>query len=71
MTSSPGQPDLPEQPPERSEEEVRWGRIERRRERIYQQVKRDREGNHKIPTWLMVTVLGLLLAGWLYLIVTS
>ncbi|BAL90576.1 hypothetical protein AMIS_53560 [Actinoplanes missouriensis 431] len=50
---------------------MRWNRIERRRERIYRQIQKDRAGNHKIPTWLYATILGLLLAGWLYLIITS
>ncbi|MEU8243752.1 hypothetical protein AB0C07_36330 [Actinoplanes missouriensis] len=66
----PDQPSPPEQP-ERTEHEVRWNRIERRRERIYRQIQKDRAGNHKIPTWLYATILGLLLAGWLYLIITS
>jgi hypothetical protein len=68
--TTPGQPSLPE-PPERNEYEVRWNRIERRRERIYRQIQKDRAGNHKIPTWVYATMLGLLLAGWLYLIITS
>ncbi|GLY00147.1 hypothetical protein Acsp01_05260 [Actinoplanes sp. NBRC 101535] len=67
----PGRPDLPPEPPERSEQEVRWGRVERRRERIYQQIKRDRAGNHKIPTWVYVSLLAALVLGWLYLIITS
>lgn len=68
--TEPGQPPTPE-PSERSEHEVRWRRIERRRERIYQQIQRDRAGNHRIPTWVLAGILGLLLLGWLYLIVTS
>ncbi|BBH71195.1 hypothetical protein ACTI_78800 [Actinoplanes sp. OR16] len=63
-------PEKPQQP-ERNEHEVRWNRIERRRERIYRQIQKDRAGNHKIPTWLYTTVLGLLIIGWIYLIVTS
>ncbi|WP_229076448.1 hypothetical protein [Actinoplanes sp. DH11] len=69
----PGRPGLPDQPDpaERSEQDVRLGRAERRRERVYQQIKKDRAGNHKIPTWVYATILGLVLAGWLYLIITS
>jgi hypothetical protein len=60
-----------DEPRERTVEDVLRGRIDRRRERIRAQVKRDRQGNHKIPTWVLAVLLGLLLAGWLYLIVTS
>ncbi|MBG0567421.1 hypothetical protein [Actinoplanes aureus] len=64
MTSShPGQP---EPDPDR-----RFNRVERRRERIRKQVQQARHGRHLVPTWLLATVLGLLLAGWLYLIITS
>lgn len=65
--TAPGQPE----PPERSEPEVRWRRLERRRERIRLQLQRDRAGDHRIPTWVLVAILGLLLAGWAYLLVTA
>ena len=60
-----------DEPRERTVEDVLRGRIDRRRERIRAQVQRDRQGNHKIPTWVLAVLLGLLLVGWLYLIVTS
>ena len=56
--------------PERTPEQVTWGRLERRRERIRAEIRRNREGGHKIPTWVLAAVLGLILLGWLYLIVT-
>ncbi|MEV0897492.1 hypothetical protein [Actinoplanes sp. NPDC049802] len=65
--TSPGQ----SEPSERSESEVRFRRAERRRERIYRDIQRDRAGNHRIPTWWLAAILALLLAGWAYLIVTS
>ena len=71
MTSFlPGQSGPPE-PPERSDEQVQLNRLDRRRERIYRQIQRNRAGGHKIPTWVLAAVLGLLLAGWAYLLVTS
>ena len=66
MSEQPGQPK-----PERSVEDVMWGRVERKRERIRAEIQRNRAGGHKIPTWVMAAILGLLLAGWLYLIITS
>ena len=56
--------------PERTPEQVTWGRLERRRERIRAEIRRNREGGHKIPTWVLAAVLGVILLGWLYLIVT-
>jgi len=65
MTQQPGQPD---DPPERTFEDVMWSRVERRRERIRAQVRRNRRGGHRVPTWVLATVLGLFLLGWLVLI---
>jgi hypothetical protein len=45
-------------------------RLERRRERIRAEIRRNREGGHRIPTWVLAALLGLVLAGWLWLIVT-
>jgi hypothetical protein len=60
----------PDQQPERTSEQVTWGRLERRRERIRAEIRRDRAGDHKIPTWVLAAVLGLVVAGWIYLIAT-
>lgn len=58
--------------PERSFEDVMWGRLERKRARIRAEVKRNREGGpHTVPTWVLVAVLALLLLGWLYLLFTG
>jgi hypothetical protein len=66
MTQQP--PDQP--PPERSVEDVRWSRLERKRDRIRAEVQRNRAGGHKIPTWVLSVLLGLIVSGWIYLIVT-
>jgi hypothetical protein len=66
MTQQP--PDQP--PPERSVEDVRWSRLERKRDRIRAEVRRNRAGGHKIPTWVLSVLLGLIVSGWIYLIVT-
>jgi hypothetical protein len=79
MTSSPpdqpyrppGQSPGPGQKPERSLEDVMWGRVERKRERIRAEVSRNRAGGHKIPTWVLALVVVLFLLGWLVLVVTS
>ena len=70
MTTPAREPDQypPGEQPERSTEDVMWGRVERRRGRIREQVRHARHGGHKVPTWAMAAVLSLLLLGWLYLI---
>jgi hypothetical protein len=71
MTSPPDQPHAPAEKTERSLEDVMWGRVERKRDRIRAEIQRNRSGGHRVPTWVLVVVLGLVLAGWLYLILTS
>jgi hypothetical protein len=65
------EPDRPEERRERTVEDVLWGRVQRKRDRIRAEIQRNREGNHKIPTWVLAVVLGALLVGWVVLIVTS
>jgi hypothetical protein len=57
--------------PERSAEDVLWGRVRRKRDRIRAEVRRNRAGGHKIPTWVLAAILGVVLLGWLYLLTTS
>jgi len=59
-------PDQPEYGPEKQ-----LNRVERRRERIRSEVQRNREGGHRVPTWVLAAVLALILAGWVYLMVTK
>jgi hypothetical protein len=70
MTTPAHEPDQPppSDKPERSIEDVLWGRVERRREHVRAQVRQARSGRHKVPTWVMAAILGALLIGWLYLI---
>ena len=56
---------------ERTVEDVLWGRVQRRRERIRAEIRRNREGGHRIPTWVLAVILATFLAGWLYLVITS
>jgi hypothetical protein len=58
----------PGEKPERSIDDAPWGSVERRRARVHAQVERARRGDHKVPTWALAVLLGLILAGWLYLI---
>ncbi|WIM93788.1 hypothetical protein ACTOB_005775 [Actinoplanes oblitus] len=68
-TSHPGQSADPRGP--RPEGAAPRGRADRRRERIRRDVQAARTGRKIFPTWLMVLILALFLAGWLYLIITK
>ncbi len=57
--------------PSRDPVEKRLGWYHRRRQKIADEIERNRRGEYKVPTWVLAAILGLLLAGWLYLIITS
>ena len=56
--------------PERTAEDVFWGRVQRKRDRIRSEIRRNRDGGHKVPTWVLAAVLGFVLLGWLLLILS-
>jgi len=73
MTTPAREPDQypPGDKPERTFEDVLWGRVERRRERVRSQVRAARHGEHKVPTWVLAMLLGLFLLGWLLLVIVD
>jgi len=46
-------------------------RVHRKRERIRAEIERNRAGGHRVPTWALGVVLGLILLGWAFLIIAS
>ena len=42
--------------------------VRRRQQRLREQLARDRAANHRVPTWLLVVFLVLLVGGWVALI---
>jgi hypothetical protein len=75
------EPDQPEQaPPSKSEGrqrrtkedlDARWARIDKRRAKIRAEIERNREGGHRVPTWVLAAILVVVLAVWIFLIVTG
>jgi hypothetical protein len=65
MTHPPGQPGQPE--PDRT------ARVRRpaRRDRIRAEIARNRRGDHTIPTWVLAVVAAVILAAFLWVIVTQ
>jgi len=56
---------------ERTAEDVLWGRVQRKRDRIRAEIRRNRAGGHKIPTWVLAAILAAVLLGWLWLILSG
>ena len=56
---------------ERTVEDVLWGRVQRKRDRIRAEIQRNRRGGHKIPTWVLAASLGAFLVLWIVVLLTS
>lgn len=59
------------EPQERTQEQVRHGWVNRRREKIIAEIERNRRGEYTVPTWVLVVALLLIVGGWVALIVLS
>jgi hypothetical protein len=46
-------------------------RVERRRKKIADEIARNRRGEYRVPTWVLVLALVLLVGGWLALVLLS
>jgi hypothetical protein len=57
--------------PEYTDIQARRNRLDRRRNKIAAEIARNRRGDYRVPTWALATVLGLIIAGWLALIIFS
>jgi hypothetical protein len=53
------------------EERRRPGLVERRKQKIANEIARNRRGDYSVPTWVLALILGVFLAGWIALIVFS
>jgi hypothetical protein len=73
MTTPAPEPD--QQPagekPEEPVEDVKPSLVARRRERLRAEIHEARHGNHLVPTWLLTTILVVIVVGWLYLIYSA
>jgi hypothetical protein len=69
-TEKPGRPSADETP-ERTAADVRWARLQRKRERIRAEIERNRAGDHKVPTWALAALLGLVILAWVILVIAS
>ena len=56
-------------PAEERPENVRRNWLERRREKVIAEIERNRRGEYKVPTWVLVGLLMLIVAGWAALVI--
>jgi hypothetical protein len=57
--------------PNSPEEQSRPGLVQRRKQKIADEIARNRRGEYTVPTWVLALVLGVFLAAWIGLIVLS
>lgn len=64
--------DEPERPPRPMPGDLRWpakeGWVQRRRRKVIDEVARNRRGEYRIPTWVLGTVLGVVVLAWVAVI---
>lgn len=56
---------------ERDPDQARLSRLQRRRQKIADEIARNRRGDYRVPTWALALALVLLVAGWLTLVLLS
>jgi hypothetical protein len=47
----------------------RRSRLERRRDRIVEEIRRNRRGEYKVPTWVLAVALFAVIGAWVALII--
>ncbi|WBB68802.1 hypothetical protein [Micromonospora sp. WMMD812] len=65
MTTSPS-PQPSQEPHDSGHQRQNW--VERRREKIRNEIERNRRGEYTVPTWVLALALVLIVGGWLALI---
>jgi hypothetical protein len=43
--------------------------LDRRRERIVEEIQRNRRGDYRVPTWMLAALLAAIVTGWVTLVV--
>jgi hypothetical protein len=57
--------------PNSPDDQSKPGLVQRRKQKIAEEIARNRRGEYAVPTWVLALVLGVFLAGWIGLIVLS
>jgi hypothetical protein len=71
--SEPQRPsgDTPEEKPEYTPDGARYSLMGRRRQKIIDEIERNRRGEYTVPTWVLTLALVLLVAGIAALVIFS
>jgi hypothetical protein len=54
--------------PERTNEEMRAGYLQRKRQKVRDEIERNRRGEYKVPTWVLALALLVVVGGWAALV---
>jgi len=77
MTTDPSKPEQPERTgraypsPDELRSELRLSWVQRRRDKIRNEIERNRRGEYTVPTWVLVLALVLIIAAWVAIVVFS
>jgi hypothetical protein len=64
-------PRPPEERRERTPDEVRANFMQRRRDKIVEEIQRNRRGEYTVPTWVLAAVLVAIVGGFVLLLVLT
>ncbi|MEV0718526.1 hypothetical protein [Asanoa sp. NPDC050611] len=54
--------------PETRPEIIRQGWLQKRQQKVRDEIERNRRGDYKVPTWVLAALLVAVLVGWLLII---
>jgi len=61
----------PEERQERTPDEVRSNFMQRRRDKIVEEIQRNRRGEYVVPTWVLAAILLAIVAGFIALLMLT
>jgi hypothetical protein len=62
---------LPEQDPSESPPPEHRTWAQRRRDKVVEEIARNRRGEYTVPTWVLATILGVIVVGWVAVVVLA
>jgi hypothetical protein len=63
--------DRPDQRQERTPDEVRSNFMQRRRDKIVEEIERNRRGEYAVPTWVLAAILLAIVGGFIALLLLT
>jgi len=71
MANQPDRPDAADEGAYPTQDGLRVGWLQRRRDKIVAEIERNRRGEYTVPTWVLVVAVAAIVAAWITVIVVS